>query len=55
MAIRKEYDNAFLVGTNDCKLAEELNLERVDKYGYEEKVEKDKIEIVMEKTKIYFD
>ncbi len=39
-------------GTSDCTVGEILNLERVDKYGYEGWIEKDKIIIVQEKKLI---
>ncbi|MBE6034295.1 MAG: hypothetical protein E7222_06290 [Clostridiales bacterium] len=39
-------------GTSDCTVGEILNLERVDKYGYEGWIEKDKIIIVQKKKSI---
>lgn len=35
VAIIKEKQSEYLVSTSDCKIGEKLNLERVDKYGYE--------------------
>lgn len=50
--ILKEKEDSFLVGTSDCTVGKTLNLERVDKYGYEGWIEKDKIIIVQEKKEL---
>ena len=47
--VLKEKDDSFLVGTSDCTVGEILNLERVDKYGYEGWIKKNKITVVQEK------
>lgn len=47
--IRKQQERGFVVGTNDCKLAENLNFKRVDKYWYEGFVLNNNIKIIEEK------
>lgn len=47
--VEKENEEYYLVGTGDCKVAEVLGLQRCDKYYYEGKIEKDKVEVVEEK------
>ncbi len=50
--IIKEKQGEYLVGTNDCKIGEKLNLERVDKYGYEGWISSNLVQIIEEKEVI---
>lgn len=40
----------YLVGTNDCKVADKIGLKRVDKYGYEGWLNSSLVQIIEEKT-----
>ena len=50
VSIIKEKHGEYLVGTSDCKIGEKLNLERVDKYGYEGWLSSNLVQIIEEKT-----
>lgn len=50
--VEKEKDEYYFVGTSDCKVAEVLGLQRCDKYYYEGKIEKSKVELVEEKKEM---
>lgn len=52
VSIIKEKHGEYLVGTNDCKIGEKLNLERVDKYGYEGWLSSNLVQIIEEKEVI---
>lgn len=52
VSIIKEKNGDYLVGTSDCKLAEKLKLERVDKYGYEGWLPANAVQISEEKQVI---
>ncbi len=48
--IVKEDEGMYLVGTNDCKVADKIGLKRVDKYGYEGWLNSNLVQIIEEKT-----
>ena len=52
ISIIKEKNGEYLVGTSDCKIGEKLNLERVDKYGYEGWLSSNLVQIIEEKQVI---
>lgn len=52
VSIIKEKNGEYLVSTNDCKIGEKLNLERVDKYGYEGWLSSNLVQIIEEKQVI---
>lgn len=52
LSIRKETDSGYIIGTNDYGVAQKLNFERVDKYGYEKYIDKKGLEIIEEKIRI---
>lgn len=47
--VEKENQEFYFVGTADCKVAEVLGLSRCDKYYYEGKIPKKKVELIEEK------
>lgn len=52
VSIITEKDGGYLVGTSDCKMAEKLQLEPVDKYGYEGWLPEEAVQIFEEKQVI---
>lgn len=50
--VEKENEEYYFIGTADCKVAEKLGLHRCDKYYYEGKISKEKVEIVEEKEEL---
>ena len=52
VSIREEYENRLLIGTSDLQIAKLLNLNRIDKYGYEGVIDKNRVVIERIKSKI---
>ncbi|WP_075717360.1 hypothetical protein [Roseburia sp. 499] len=50
--VEKENQEFYFVGTADCKVAEVLGLSRCDKYYYEGKIPKEKVELIEEKKEL---
>lgn len=50
--IHKEKDGLYLIGTTDAKIANQLNLERVDKYYYQGWISSKKLTVTLQKEMI---
>jgi hypothetical protein len=52
LEIGSEKEDKILVGTGDSRLADELKLDRTDKYFYEKWIDKSEVQLVEEKKPI---
>lgn len=50
--IHKEKDGLYLIGTTDAKIANQLNLERIDKYYYQGWISSKKLTVTLQKEMI---